>query len=630
MWQPDVESGRAMRALVARLGVDDSIGAHRFSVADPGAFWSIAWDDLGIVGERGERSWVPGGFESRFFPDARLNVVDTLLAGDGADVVLVGVDEGGTARNLTREEVRAAVGAAAAAMRAEGVVAGDRVAVWAPNVPEVVIFALAALSIGAVVCTTPTDMAPDAVLDRLTQVGPVLLLVSARHTYGGRDFDDAQSAEIISEGVASARMVIRLDDWDAWVGTHQGAPLAPTPLTFDHPGFILFTSGTTGKPKCIVHSAAGVLLKVLSEQVYHLDIRAGDRVTFYTTTGWMMWNWLLMALGARATVVLIDGSPVWPHAQRLVDIAAQLDLTFLGVSAKYLDLLRGEGPLDVDLPRLRTLASTGSPLAPESFDFAREEFGSQVHVVSMSGGTDICGCFVLGDPTRPVHRGEIQGPALGMDVDVVDESGTSVGVGETGELVCRTTFPSVPLEFWGDDGTRFRDAYFARIPGVWTHGDFITRTESGGFVIHGRSDATLNAGGVRMGTAEFYPVVNDLPWVADCVVVGVKEGLDEVVALFVVPVAGETLTAERVAEIRVALREKRSPRHVPAIIEAVPDVPRTRSGKLAELAVADAVNERPVRDLSGVANPESLDAFARWAREGSSGSDRAVKGGDSR
>lgn len=629
MWQPDEQSGRAMRALVTRLDVEDSLEAHDFSVSDPGEFWSVAWDDLGIVGDRGERVWVAGGFESRFFPDARLNVVETLLAGDGSQVVLIGVDEGGSTRNLTRQDVRTAVGAAAAAMRAHGVVAGDRVAAWAPNVPEVAIFALAALSIGAIVCTTPTDMAPDAVLDRLTQVGPVLLLVSAQHSYGGREFDDVRSAEVIAAGVASVRVVVRLDRWDEWVGPHADAPLAPIPLAFDHPGFILFTSGTTGRPKCIVHSAAGVLLKVLSEQVYHLDIRPGDRITFYTTTGWMMWNWLLMALGARATVVLIDGSPVWPRATRLVDLAVQQDLTFLGVSAKYLDLVRGEGPLDVDLPRLRTLASTGSPLAPESFDFVREAFGAHVHVVSMSGGTDICGCFVLGDPTRPLHRGEIQGPALGMDVDVVDESGTAVGVGETGELVCRTTFPSVPLGFWGDDGARFHDAYFARIPGVWTHGDFITRTESGGFVIHGRSDATLNAGGIRMGTAEFYSVVNDFPWVSDCVVVGVKEGLDEVVALFVVLHEGEELTTERVGEVRTALRERRSPRHVPAIIEVVPDVPRTRSGKLAELAVADAVNGRRVRDLSGVANPESLEAFARWARSRPSGSDRLVKAGDS-
>jgi acetoacetyl-CoA synthetase len=629
VWQPDEESGRAMRALVTRLGVEDSREAHRLSVADPGAFWADAWDDLGIVGGRGERSWLAGGFESRFFPDARLNIADTLLAGDGSQVVLIGVDEGGSTRNLNRQDVRATVGAAAAAMRAHGVVAGDRVAAWAPNVPEVAIFALAALSIGAIVCTTPTDMAPDAVLDRLTQVAPVLLLVSAQHTYGGRQFDDARAAEIISEGVTSATAVVRLDHWDEWVGPHAGAPLVPIPLAFDHPGFILFTSGTTGRPKCIVHSAAGVLLKVLSEQVYHLDIRPGDRITFHTTTGWMMWNWLLMALGARATVVLIDGSPVWPRATRLVDLGAELNLSFLGVSAKYLDLLRGAGTRECAVPTLRTLGSTGSPLAPESFDFVREAFGAHVHVVSMSGGTDICGCFVLGDPTRPLHRGEIQGPALGMDVDVVDESGTAVGVGETGELVCRTTFPSVPLGFWGDEGTLLHDAYFARIPGVWTHGDFITRTQSGGFVIHGRSDATLNAGGIRMGTAEFYAVVNDFPWVADSVVVGVKEGLDEVVALFVVPHLGEELTEERVTEIRSALRQRRSPRHVPAIVEAVPDVPRTRSGKLAELAVADAVNGRPVRDLSGVANPESLGAFAHWARSRSSGSDRPGKAGDS-
>lgn len=614
MWQPDPQSGRAMRALVARLDVSDSIEAHRASVADPGNFWSLVWDDLGIVGDPGDRAWIPEGFRSRFFPDARLNIVDTLLSGPGNDIVLVGVDEAGATRSLTRDQVRTAVAAAAAAMRADGVTEGDRVAAWAPNVPEVVVFALAALSIGAVVCTTPTDMAPEAVLDRLTQVGPVLLLAGSRHAYGGREFDDAGAARVIAAGVPSVRTMVELDVWDAWLAPYVGAEWEPVPLPFAHPGFILFTSGTTGRPKCIVHSAAGVLIKVLSEQVYHLDIRPGDRVAYYTTTGWMMWNWLLMALGAHATVVLIDGSPVWPRPDRLIDIAAQQELTFLGVSAKYLDVVRADGNIDVELPHLRTLASTGSPMAPESYDFVHTSLGDRVHIVSMSGGTDICGCFVLGDPTRPVHRGEIQGAALGMDVDVVDETGDAVGIGETGELICRSPFPTVPLGFWGDDGTRFHDAYFARIPGVWTHGDFITRTDSGGFVIHGRSDATLNAGGIRIGTAEFYQVVDDLPWVADSVVVGVKDGNDEVVALFVVPRDGVSVTPEHMTEIRTALRQRRSPRHVPAIIETVPAVPRTRSGKLAELAVADAVNGRPVRDLSGVANPDSLEAFTDWAR----------------
>jgi len=586
------------------------------SVADPGAFWALAWDDLGVVGARGERDWIPGGVaDARFLPDARISVVDTLLDGPDEDVVLIARGERTGPHAMTRGEVRGQVAEAAAALRAAGVGVGDRVAAWTPNVPETVVFALAALSIGAVVCTTPTDMAPEAVIDRLSQVDPVILLVSDHHDYAGKVFNDAQPARDIVAGLRSVTTVVQLEGWRDWITPHRGAAWKPMPLPMDQPGFILFTSGTTGRPKCIVHSAAGVLLKVLSEQVYHLDIRPGDRVTFYSTTGWMMWNWLLMALAARATIVLIDGSPIWPSPERLFTLAAEEDLAFLGVSATYLDVVRSDTEIALpSLPRLRTVAATGSPLAPESYDFIRNRVGPQVQTVSMSGGTDICGCFVLGDPTRPVLRGEIQGPALGMDVDVVHESGEACASGETGELVCRAPFPSVPQGFWGDDGSRFHDAYFSRFPGVWTHGDFITRTEAGGFVILGRSDSTLNAGGIRMGTAEFYQVLDDLPWIEDSVVVGLKQGLDEVIALFVVVRGSEDLTSARIEEIRGALRTRRSPRHVPRVIEAVPEVPRTLSGKLAELAVADAVNGRPVRDLSGVANPASLDWFAGWAR----------------
>lgn len=615
-WQPDPDSGARMRALCARLGVSDSRAAHAMSVADPGGFWALTFEDLGVVGDRGARTWIPGGVaDARFLPDAWISVVDTLLDGPDEDVVLVARGEHAHRRTFTRGEVRCDVAQAAAALRAAGVGVGDRVAAWTPNVPETAVLALAALSIGAVVCTTPTDMAPEAVIDRLSQVDPVFMLVSDHHDYAGRAFDDEQPAREIVAGLPSVSTVVHLDRWKDWIEPHHRAPWEPMLVPMDQPGFILFTSGTTGRPKCIMHSAAGVLLKVLSEQVYHLDIREGDRVTFYSTTGWMMWNWLLIALATRATIVLIDGSPTWPSPERLFALAAEEDLTFLGVSAKYLDVVRSasDGPLR-SMPHLRTVAATGSPLAPESYDFIRERVEPQVQTVSMSGGTDICGCFVLGDPTLPVHRGEIQGPALGMDVDVVDESGDPCHAGETGELVCRTAFPSVPLGFWGDDGSRFHDAYFARLPGVWTHGDFISRTDAGGFVIHGRSDSTLNAGGIRMGTAEFYQVLDDLPWIEDSVVVGLKEGLDEVIALFVVVRGSGQLTAARIEEVRSALRTRRSPRHVPGVIVAVPEVPRTRSGKLAELAVADAVNGRPVRDLSGLANPAALDWFTGWAQ----------------
>ena len=620
MWQPGPDSGARMRSLLSRIGAADTDAAHAWSVRHPGDFWALAWEDLGVVGERGPRTWDEGGFlDTRFLPEARLSIVDTLLAGDDSDVVLVGVGERSDRTSMTRRDVRRDVAEVAAALRAAGVGSGDRVAAWTPNVPETVIFALGALSIGAVVCTTPTDMAPEAVIDRLAQVSPTVLLVGDRHDYAGKVFEDTSSVEQILAGLPSVTTVVHLDGWDVWRTPFAGARFEPEPQAMDHPGFILFTSGTTGRPKCIVHSAAGVLLKVLTEQVYHLEIRAGVNVAFYSTTGWMMWNWLLMALGAGARIVLIDGSPTWPTVERLFAVAAEEELAFLGVSAKYLDVVRSSPDVLLpDMPHLRTLASTGSPLAPESFDFVHDRLGPRVQIVSMSGGTDICGCFVLGNPTRPVHRGEIQAAALGMDVDIVDDEGRPVAPGATGELICRTPFPSIPLGFWGDDGSRFREAYFTRFPGVWTHGDFIARTESGGFVIHGRSDSTLNVSGVRMGTAEFYQVVNDIPGVVDSVVVAYRAGVDDVIALFLVVDEARSLTPEIFDAVRQSLRARRSPRHVPAIIEVVPAVPRTRSGKLAELAVADAVNGRPIRDVSGLANPESLGWFTRWREQQSS------------
>ncbi len=616
-----------MAGLIARHGLTGFRDLHAWTVENPGRFWREAWDDLGIVGDPGAVSVEGEGFlGTRFFPQARLNVVDTLLAGGPESTAIVGIDEDGRRRELTVAQAREQVAAVAGALRAAGVGEGDRVAAWTPNTVEAALFALGALSIGAVVSTASPDFGPVGVVDRFGQIEPTVLMLASGYTYGGRPIDCLARLPEILAGLATVTTVVVVGDqavghvtWDDWLAPHRGLPLEPVALPFSHPGFILFSSGTTGRPKCIVHSAAGVLLKVLSEQAFHLDIRPGDRVMYFTTCGWMMWNWLLCGLGRRATIVLFDGNPGYPTLDRLFSIAETERLTFLGLSAKFIDTVRKSGMRPAalhDLSRLRTIASTGSPLSPDGFDFVQRDVSSSVHLASISGGTDICGCFVAGVPTEPVRRGEIQGPALGLDVDVLADDGSPAAVGELGELVCRTPFPSVPLGFVGDeDGTRLRGAYFDRFPGVWAHGDFAERTASGGFVIHGRSDATLNANGVRIGTAEIYRIVEGLDEVAEALAVGQAWDGDTRIVLFVTLAPGAHLDEDLATRIRRALREQASPRHVPSVIAAAPELPRTRSNKIAELAVADTVNGRPVRDTSALANGSSLEWFADWAQE---------------
>ncbi|HEV8024170.1 MAG TPA: acetoacetate--CoA ligase [Candidatus Nanopelagicales bacterium] len=631
LWFPGSDRGAAMRRWLAAAGVDNYHDAHLRSIEDPSSWWSWAWNDCGIVGSQGDVV-IDGSAvgSARFFPDAQLNVVDTLLTGptgEAGDEVLVGVDESGSRRSWTRNRLREEVAAVAEAMRAAGVEPGDRVAAWTPNVPKTLIWALGALSIGAVVSTASTDFAAQGVLDRFGQIEPVLLLVAGEYVYGGRNFDLRGEVTVALTELPSVRQVVVLGEpsadwatsalsWEAWLTPSRGAELVTTALPFDHPGFILFSSGTTGAPKCIVHSAAGVLLKDLAEQRVHLDIRAGDRVCYFTTCGWMMWNWLVMALGTGATVVLYDGQPMYPDPDRLLQLVVDEGLTFLGVSAKYIESLRESGISRHEgaMPSLRTIASTGSPLAAELFAYVYESIDPSVHLASISGGTDICGCFVLGVPTEPIYAGQIQGPALGMDIQVFDDNGHPCPTGERGELVCTTPFPSRPLGFWGDDGRRFRDSYFERFPGVWAHGDFIARTDEGGFVIHGRSDATLNSQGVRIGTAEIYRIVDALDFISESIVVGQRQGLDTRIVLFVVTRLGAELTDEMRSEIARALRQQASPRHVPAKIVQVPAIPRTVTGKLAELAVTDIVNGDPVRNTSGLTNPRDLEPFHQWAK----------------
>ena len=631
LWTPD-----AARVDQTRLaGFFDAtkfgayVDAHRWSVEHPSDFWTAVWRECGMPGEPGTAMRRGKWFgDTQFFPEASLNVAQVVLEGGGAapdEAMWVQRDETGRRREVTRAEAVGLVAAAAAALRADGVVAGDRVVAWLPNIVETQVVMLAAASIGAVFSSTSPDFGVDGVVDRFGQIEPVVLVAVDGYHYGGKVIDCRAKLADIQSGLPTLRRTVLVsnvwpDDppvagstsWDQWLEPYRGAVPVYEQLPFDQPWLVLFSSGTTGVPKCIVHRAGGVLIQHLKEHQLHCDISAGDRVMYFTTAGWMMWNWLSTVPASGATAVLYDGSPFHPSPAALFDIAQEERLTFLGVGAKFLDSVRKEGlsPRTThQLPALRTVASTGSPLSVEGFEWVYRDLHPEVHLASISGGTDLCGCFVGGDPTSAVYAGEIQRPALGMAVEVWGEDGRAVPVGERGELVCTVPFPSIPLGFWGDDGTRFRAAYFDRFPGVWAHGDFASWTKHGGMVIHGRSDTTLNPGGVRIGTAEIYRQVEQLPQIVESLVFGQEWDDDTRIVLLVRLADGSVLDDELVAAIRDRVRTGCTPRHVPAVVLAVDDLPRTRSGKLVELAVADAVNGREVRNTTALANPESLAAI---------------------
>jgi acetoacetyl-CoA synthetase len=645
LWVPDVDRVRATNLETFRLAVNerhglglaDSIALHAWSIAAPGAFWQEVWDWGGVLGDRGEVALAPAPatghplIDARWFPEARLSFAENLLHGRGADdrgPAIAFEREDGDGRTLTWGELRAEVAAAAQALRSAGVAPGDRVAAWMPNVPETVVVMLATLSIGAGFSSTSPDFGVNGVLDRFTQIEPTVLVATDGYRYGGKAFDCLGRLPEITGGLPTLRATVVVPHltgdlpplptgaigYEEFLAGHRGAATPTDRFGFDQPGFILYSSGTTGKPKCIVHRAGGLVLKHLTEHRLHGDVRPGDREFYFTTCGWMMWNWLVSGLAAGATIVLYDGNPFHPSPDALFDLAERHRFSLMGVSAKFIDSCRKAGlrPGDThDLSSLRTMCSTGSPLGVEGFEWVYGAVAPDVHLASISGGTDLCGCFVAGDPTRPVWAGEIQGPGLGMDIDVYDDAGRPSAAGVRGELVCRTPFPTVPLGFVGDDdGSRFRDAYFSRFDGVWAQGDFASWTEHGGVVIHGRSDATLNAGGVRIGTAELYRVVENFAEVAEAIAVGQEWDDDTRIVLFVRLADGHALDEDLVSRLRARVRSDCSPRHVPARIVAVADIPRTRSGKLVELAVTDVVNHREVRNLEAIANPEALDLFA--------------------
>ena len=643
VWTPNDDRARKTRLFEFAIGAGfDEL--HKWSVDSPDEFWRKVWQFCGVVGEQGERAIlktaIPNDLSAQFiatqfFPDAKLSIVENFLKRSGSGEALVAIDETGKRTSRSWDELRQRVASLASALQSLGVVEGDRVVAWLPNAIEVVETMLASASIGAIFSSCSPDFGAQGVLDRFSQITPKVLVATDSYIYGGKKFDCLERLAVVRKGLPSLKATLlvsqnantlphELVDYESCLKSGGSAPVAPRRFKFDHPWYVLYSSGTTGVPKCIVHRTGGVLLQHLKEHQLHCDIKADDRVMYFTTTGWMMWNWLVSVLASGATAVLYDGSPSLPTMNRLFDLVDQEQLTLLGTSAKFIDSARKSeiNPIAThSLKTLRTICSTGSPLAPEGFGWVYEKVSKDVHLASISGGTDLCACFVAGDPTNPVYAGEIQRPCLGMDTDVVDDQTLSLkqSFDTAGELVCRQPFPSVPLGFWGDEssglpdpsspGPKFRAAYFERFPGMWSHGDFASWSKNGGMTIHGRSDTTLNPGGVRIGTAEIYRVVEQHSDVLESLVFGQDFDNDVRIVLAVRLRPDISLSDLLVADLKTRIRSACTPRHVPAVVISVADLPRTRSNKLVELAVADAVNGRPVRNLEAIANPEAITAI---------------------
>ncbi|HEX7020855.1 MAG TPA: acetoacetate--CoA ligase [Gemmatimonadaceae bacterium] len=622
-------------------GISDFQSLYEWSVRDLELFWTEVWRFCGVVAQTrtaglvcerpliGRDRVAPPDPElgPKWFVGARLSFAENLLRHRDDREALVFWDEGGARRRLSYAQLFTEVARVAAALRDVGVRVGDRVAGFMPNMPETVIAMLAATSIGAVWSSCSPDFGVNGVLDRFGQIEPRVLFCADGYRYSGKSIDCLARVREIADRIPSIEHVIvvrhvdaatSLDGiraatwWDDLPSVIGEPRIDFEPLPFDHPVYIMYSSGTTGLPKCMVHGAGGTLLQHLKELVLHTDLTREDRIFYFTTCGWMMWNWLVSSLAVGATVVLYDGAPLARRAGILWDMAEAERVSVFGTSAKWIALSEKEGrrPREThDLGALKAILSTGSPLAAHSYDYIYEQVKPDVRLSSISGGTDIISCFALGNPIGPVYRGELQTRGLGMKVEVFDDAGRPI-IGKPGELVCTAPFPSMPVAFWNDpDGSKYRAAYFERFPNAWRHGDWAELTAHGGMIIHGRSDATLNPGGVRIGTAEIYRQVEQLPEIVESIVIGQETGDDVRIVLFVRLADGVLLTDSLKERIRARIRDNTSPHHVPKKIIQVADIPRTISGKITELAVRDVVHGRPVNNVDALANPQALELY---------------------
>ncbi|WP_434729410.1 acetoacetate--CoA ligase [Pseudomonas soli] len=638
LWRPtttQIEASRmdAFRRRVNRrfnLQLDDYAALHRWSVEQRPQFWQTLAEYFHVQWHTPPSSILEEGehmADARWFRGATLNFAEHLLQRRDDRPAMVAVREDGSRHSLTHNQLAAQVAGLQQAFRQAGIAPGDRIAAVMPNSWETLVAMLAATSLGAVWSSCSPDFGSHGIIDRFGQIAPRLLVVCAGYQYAGKVIDQVEKINQVVAQLPSVEQLLvvphtrpqtRADEFTGkpttlWADffTPGGTPTFAA-LPFDHPLYILYSSGTTGVPKCIVHRAGGVLLQHLKEHGLHNDLKADDVLFYYTTCGWMMWNWLASGLAVGATLVLYDGSPFHPGPERLLDLIDAEGIRAFGTSPKYLAALEQaavEPAKSHGLGSLRLILSTGSPLSPHSYDYVYAKVKADVCLASMSGGTDIVACFVAGNPLLPVRRGEIAGKGLGMAVEVWDERRQPIS-GAKGELVCVHPFPSMPLGFWGDaDGQRYHDAYFSQFEGVWCQGDYAEQVPGSGLIIHGRSDAVLNPGGVRIGTAEIYRQVEKVGEVLESVAIGQDWHGDVRVVLFVRLRDGLQLDEALSLRIRQVIRQYTTPRHVPAVIVQVSDIPRTLSGKLVELAIRDVVHGRPVKNIDALANPEALEQF---------------------
>ncbi|EKY4211552.1 acetoacetate--CoA ligase [Vibrio alginolyticus] len=612
---------------------------HQWSLDHVEKFWQEVWlfcDVIGTKGEtikeRAESRWQQPveNRDIKWFPNAQINYAENLLTyacHQPDDLAIWFENEREEKQTYTWKQLCEEVSSVQQWLKECGIKQGDVVAGYLPHLPQTVIAMLATTSLGATWTSTSPDFGVESVLERFGQVKPKILFTCDGYTFNGKTFDMYKKNQHIADHLDGLKQVCQISylkphifecdvctqDWQNVLNQYTPEALTFTRVNFNDPLFVLYSSGTTGKPKCIVHSVGGTVLNHLKEHQLHCDIQPNDRVFYYTTCGWMMWNWHVSSLASGACLVIFDGSPVYPTHNVLWDLAERAEVTLFGTSAKYLEALEKApfSPQKSDaFPSLKTICSTGSVLYPEQFDYVYQRIKEDVHLASISGGTDICGCFVLGNPISPVYRGECQSAGLGVDVRVFNPQGNSV-MGARGELVCANSLPNFPAGFWNDTGERYHRAYWDKFDNIWHHGDDVEQTRVGGYVFYGRSDTTLNPGGVRIGTAEIYQQVNCIDGILDSIAVGKEVDRNEQIWLFVQLVKGVELNDEMIASIKAQLKSACSPRHVPSAIYAISDIPKTRSGKLVELAVKQVVNNRSVENLGAIANPEVLEEIRR-------------------